>query len=131
MPAAASKQYGAPKTAFININFPHKQKNIYFDLYEIDKTPTRLPEAHWFSFNPQVPNDDGDEWLISKLGSNIGLTNIVKNGSFHLHNVDDGGAVYSNKKTGKQTLRISSLDTGLLVPGAVTPFPGNIVILQV
>lgn len=44
----------------------------------LQMTEYRLPEAHWFTFAPSVPNG---RWFFSKLSSPIDITNVLKNGA--------------------------------------------------
>lgn len=36
-----------------------------------EKTPTRIPEALWFSFKPATSAVDAASWRLHKLGSSI------------------------------------------------------------
>eukprot|EP01089_Gocevia_fonbrunei_P013483 TRINITY_DN3465_c0_g3_i3.p1 TRINITY_DN3465_c0_g3~~TRINITY_DN3465_c0_g3_i3.p1 ORF type:complete len:696 (-),score=157.49 TRINITY_DN3465_c0_g3_i3:338-2425(-) len=110
--------YGAPKQIWLQIEF--HEDILHYTVMLIDKTPTRLPESHWFSFNPALDKQDEGHWRISKLSSWIDPLDIQKNGSFHLHGFDDNG-VWLNSKKGE--FKVRSLDATVVCVGDPTPFP--------
>lgn len=74
----SSQKVGGARTVWVAITVAPKTsgKRIDVQLYLIDKTPTRLPEAHWFTFAP-VAKRETDSWLVSKLGSMINPAEVV------------------------------------------------------
>ena len=48
-----------------------------------NKSPTRLPEALLFGFQPAI--QDGYQWQLHKLGQLINPLNVVLNGSQRQH----------------------------------------------
>jgi hypothetical protein len=66
---------GGPQSIWVAIDFPtERRKEIDVTLYLLDKTATRLPESHWFSF---VPTTNGGNWKMSKLDESISFDNII------------------------------------------------------
>ena len=52
------------------------------------KTPTRLAESSWLSFNPSVPVPTANEgWKLDVLGHPVDPMSVVFNGSRNLHAV--------------------------------------------
>ena len=65
--------------------------SIAWDVFQINKRPTRLPEAGFFTVNPAVP--ELDRWRLKILGSLMDPTDVVGGpniygGSPHLHGVE-------------------------------------------
>eukprot|EP01117_Protostelium_nocturnum_P008713 TRINITY_DN3123_c0_g1_i1.p1 TRINITY_DN3123_c0_g1~~TRINITY_DN3123_c0_g1_i1.p1 ORF type:complete len:723 (-),score=236.00 TRINITY_DN3123_c0_g1_i1:54-2222(-) len=116
LPEYAHIYVGAPSRIYVSLSVISTGGNTEFQ-YRVqwfDKTPTRLPEALWFSFNPVAePNSNG--WSIDKLGYKINPLDIVKNGSFHLHGTTNG--VFLDR------FNFRSIDAAVVSPGKATPFP--------
>ncbi len=65
-------------------------------------------QALWVRFTPDPQVADPDTWGMSKLGSLVSPTDIVRNGSHSMHGVDDDGVLVrglGHKKSWEQ-LRI-------------------------
>lgn len=45
------------------------------------KTPTRMAEALWVTFQPTF----GGPWMADKLGELVDVSDVVLNGSKHIH----------------------------------------------
>lgn len=74
--------YGAPKSLWTLYRF--QGESILISLFLVEKTPSRLPESFWFSFNPIVKQSR--LWKIEKLNHLfLNPWDVVKNGSFHQH----------------------------------------------
>jgi hypothetical protein len=76
------------------------------------KAATRLPEATWCSFVPQVA--EPDRWMLDKLGQAVSPLDVVRRGGRSLHAVGEGMA-YDGPDG---ALRIRTLDAPLVAPGA-------------
>ena len=88
---------------------------VQFTLLMENKTSTRLPEAHWFSFYPIVKNSNINNWFVNKVSNLIPINNGIINGSKHLHGTING--VYYNN-----SLNIMSLDNGIVSLDIQSPF---------
>ncbi|MGN1233677.1 MAG: DUF5054 domain-containing protein [Candidatus Cryptobacteroides sp.] len=75
----------------------------------LGKPANRLPEAYWFSFQPE--NLVGI--IAEKTGSRINLLDVVAGGNRQMHGIDG----YVDLITDDGILRITSLDAPLLVVG--------------
>lgn len=73
------------------------------------KPANRLPEAYWFSFQP----DNLVGLIAEKTGSRVNLLDVVPGGNRQMHGIDG----YVDLITDAGTLRITSLDAPLLVVG--------------
>jgi hypothetical protein len=65
-------------------------------------------QALWVRMRPDPQVADPDTWGMSKLGSLVSPTDVVRNGSHSMHGVDDDGVLVSGlgyKKSWEQ-LRI-------------------------
>ena len=101
-----SSEYGAPREVELEYFFPNKG-DLTLTLNWFGKQNTRIPDATWISFCPSFSNP---KLFIDKLGSEIDVTDVVENGSRHLHAVGD--YVRFEEKT--HELRIQSLDASLV-----------------
>lgn len=110
-----SNFYGPPKNIFLILELIN-QTDINLYLILENKTATRLPEAFWLSFKPNINNNNG--WFINKIQNLIPINNFVKNGSFHLHGSWDGIFNFD-----KQVFNIKSLDIPVISLDYLTPFP--------
>ena len=83
----------------------------------LGKTSTRMAEAAWLSFAPNVGGAAGDAaWTMDILGLPVSPLEVVPMGTRHIHAVDDG--VASDTRAGGGPLaRIRTLDTPLVSPG--------------
>jgi len=94
--------------------------NITFSWWK--KTSTRLPESHWFTFNPQVANPSS--WQMDKLGEPVSPLDVVKNGSQNLHGINPLSGIYYDSSDGKVVLK--SLDIPMVSPGEPTALPSTL-----
>ena len=83
------------------------------------KTPTRLAESSWLSFNPSLPTPTANEgWKLDVLGHPVDPMSVVFNGSRHFHAVHRGVCYQTDAPAGtKQRLAIDSMDAPLVAPG--------------
>eukprot|EP01087_Luapelamoeba_hula_P000994 TRINITY_DN10754_c0_g1_i1.p1 TRINITY_DN10754_c0_g1~~TRINITY_DN10754_c0_g1_i1.p1 ORF type:complete len:714 (-),score=88.74 TRINITY_DN10754_c0_g1_i1:50-2191(-) len=109
---------GAPQNIWVEYEAGDRQINIRLLLS--NKTSTRLPEAHWFSFMPDRSANPG-QWIFSKLGADVNPFDVVLNGSQHIHGVDEDGARYYSRS--RHGLRIATWDAALVSAGILSPFP--------
>ncbi|KAL0486672.1 hypothetical protein AKO1_001653 [Acrasis kona] len=93
-PSISHANYGAPEKVLVMVTLS-KNKDcgmVSIDVEYQNKTPTRIPESLWVSFNPNVPNPN--DWFMSKLDTLVSPVDIAGNGSVHLHGVDDSSVIY-------------------------------------
>eukprot|EP00823_Brevimastigomonas_motovehiculus_P008810 TRINITY_DN824_c0_g1_i2.p1 TRINITY_DN824_c0_g1~~TRINITY_DN824_c0_g1_i2.p1 ORF type:complete len:655 (+),score=144.20 TRINITY_DN824_c0_g1_i2:280-2244(+) len=111
--------YGAPTDVWINYLFYSDMNNVHMnvDLLLFNKTATRIPEALWMQFMP-APSG---AWEMNKLSQWLEVGNVITNGSFHLHAVQDG--VRLSLQQSDNQLLIESLDAGLFSFGTPSAFP--------
>eukprot|EP01120_Amphizonella_sp_Union-15-10_P001488 TRINITY_DN1159_c0_g2_i1.p1 TRINITY_DN1159_c0_g2~~TRINITY_DN1159_c0_g2_i1.p1 ORF type:complete len:394 (-),score=77.73 TRINITY_DN1159_c0_g2_i1:9-1190(-) len=117
MDSRAWTTFGSPQSVWLTVNITKGQSIIDFDLQLIQKTPSRLPEALWFSFIPQVNDKNG--WFIHKMNVPIPSLDVVQNGSMHLHNVIGG----VNYKSTDGSLSIYSDDAPVVSVGFRIGYP--------
>merc|ERR1712216_1006580 len=105
--------YGAPSRVVLSINVTGTLFEI--SVTSIDKTPTRLPEAAFLTFNPSAKG----VWSHETLGVRNNATAVVPHGSAHLH----GAEAVNWQGVGDNSMRVESYDAGLLCYGEPTAFP--------
>ena len=107
--------YGAP--AVIEVQFAinsspdEDEPVIQVELVWQNKTATRLAEAMFMSFQPNVPNPSN--WTMDVLGFPVSPLQVVANGTRHIHAVWDG----VNYSDGKTNVTIRTIDVPLVSPG--------------
>ena len=135
MDPSAHGDYGAPENVSVSVNVSAGQLEI--GVVALDKTPTRLPEAAFVSFEPAGAGN----WSHEVLGGVVSLLRlclvrrnlprlralvvmqvpaaVVPHGSSHLHAAE----AMRWAGSGGGSLRVASLDAGLLCYGEPTAFP--------
>ena len=131
--------YGAPSRVWTLFEFSRATATVNISVTLVNKTTTRLPEAHWVDFEvavPVTPNDDVvsgtagtpapppvcDSWSLSKLGSSLCASDVSLFGSTHIHAVSDSdaehGSVSLSGRGGADaaavTFRLTTYDAALL-----------------
>ena len=109
MSADCHQNYGAPSQVFVDINVT--SSNFEATVTILDKTPTRLPEAAFITFNPKAAGN----WANEILGISNNATDAVPHGSQHLHASE--AVTWQGGGNGGGSLRVESLDAGLLCYG--------------
>jgi hypothetical protein len=107
---ASVSRYGCPRDFWLRYDFD-QTNNFRIELQWFHKTPSRLPEALWFSFIP-LTFLEGD-WTIEKLGQEVAARDVVPSGNRHLH-ASGRNVRYSGRG---RTFEITSLDAPLVAPG--------------
>ena len=110
LPEEAVKNFGAPAKLRTTISV-EADGSLSFDLHWLDKPACRIPEALWFAFLP--PASSKAKWHLHKLGGPVEVSDVVPNGSRHLHLIESGVSVEDS--SGKW--HIESSDAGLVAPG--------------
>ncbi|CAL5224396.1 g7077 [Coccomyxa viridis] len=124
MPRWAVREAGAPEEVWLDIRSDADSDVLNYDVIWVNKTATRLPEAAWVQFAPDVDITDFSTWQMYKLGRPISPLEVVSNGSYSQHAVSDEGiSVTGAGQHASEELNIRSLDAALVSPGFPSPFP--------
>ena len=123
-PAFISKTYGGPARLRLVLSLPSQAEGLQVSLVIVEKTTTRLPEEGWVEFRPGGLTSAAIIG-IEKLGSMVDPADMLVNGSRTLHAVgDEQGVLFtqpsasdSMEEAGAKSLRLISLDAGLVSPG--------------
>jgi hypothetical protein len=130
---------GAPAKLIINLTVTD-DSHLSWQVFQVKKRATRLPEAGFFSFVPKPASAAPAGWRLHVLGSDMDPADVIGSqgadrndstygGSPHLRGVEAVSwepAVNSaamRKLVGAPTLVLSSLDVPILCVGDATPFP--------
>ncbi|HJQ29469.1 MAG TPA: DUF5054 domain-containing protein [Rubrobacter sp.] len=103
--------YGCPGRVTVGVTFPYDERAVYLDLRWFDKPACRLPEALWFTFAPDAPNEE--RWTLEKMGRWISPLEVVPGGNRKLHAVS--GRVEYSDECGD--FLIDTLDAPIVAPG--------------
>ena len=139
MPPHLHESYGAPETVWLSLRVvplmspehPGTSSSValHFDVQLFNKTATRLAEASWVTFRPDVAHPTTG-WTLH--GFRTGLTNraadagidlarVVAHGATHLHSLGPFSTVdYRDAAT---NFSIASLDAPIVSAGLLSPFP--------
>ena len=122
-PAFISKTYGGPARLRLVLSLPSQAEGLQVSLVIVEKTTTRLPEEGWVEFRPGGLTSAATIG-IEKLGSMVDPADMLVNGSRTLHAVgDEQGVLFTqpswsgSQAAGAKSLRLISLDAGLVSPG--------------
>jgi hypothetical protein len=128
MDAEAHELAGAPEKLVVQVNVS-SSGTISWDVVQVNKRPTRLPEAEFFSFTPAIAATQPEGWRLQVLGSQMDPTDVlgsggaasgsVYGGSPHLRGVDSVGWSAASHRG----FTISSLDVPVVSTGKANPFP--------
>merc|ERR1712079_584642 len=108
------KDYGAPRDIWIRWSFD-TPFSVSCRLTFLEKTPTRLPEAAWISFNPIAKG--GATWEHAILGEWSDPQDVAPGAAKGLHYVSEDGVRLNGH------IQIQTLDAPLLRWGLPKPFP--------
>ena len=118
--------YGIPVGAWLRFDLPDHRDSDSDCLFRAElvwegKTPTRLKESIWLEMRPELNGEESSLWL-EKMGSLVNAADVVCKGGAALHGIDpNGGVVLETSRDGKvDSLRIVSLDAGIVTPGSNT-----------
>ena len=131
VPSFVHTDYGAPEAVWMQLavtkRHPIGDKAVAswvasFDVQLIGKTPTRLAEASWVSFMPDITTATTG-WRLNPLNTSslIDPTDVVEHGATHLHSIGPEGSVEYHGREGRLSLR--PLDTPIVSMGTLSPFP--------
>ena len=138
LPVNIHEQYGAPSTIWTSVNFDRANNvtpgttttSLTFNVQWFNKTRTRLAEAQWVTFNPEVTNPE-DGWMMrgfrrtglnNKAANNgINPTKVVTHGAVHLHSLGPFSTVEYHQR--QEDIVLTSLDVPIVSAGLLSPFP--------
>ncbi|WP_455584277.1 DUF5054 domain-containing protein [Bacteroides sp.] len=109
LPQKENLTYGAPQTVFLKYTFLREKKAIEVELNWFDKKKNRIPEALWCSFIPALGKQP--LLVLDKMGTEVDVTDVVENGSRHMHAVTGDIRISDNRKQ----VKIHSWDAPLVV----------------
>lgn len=115
--------YGPPKQVWTRVEITSASSDglqVAVTINWVNKTTTRLAEATWVSFAPNVQSSSSG-WSILNLDTLVDPTDVVQHGAVHLHSIGaDGGMIYSGPEG---NMSIYSLDAPVVSCGVLSPFP--------
>ena len=104
-----------PETMYLELGLPNSEPVIHIDFLWFRKPATRMPEALWLTFNPEVPDQQG--WTLDKCGEQVSPFEVVTAGSRHMHAVTTSFR-YQNRS---HSFVVEPIDAPLLVIGKKSP----------
>jgi len=113
--AAASGRAAFPQKMYLKLSLPKAEPLVHLEFSWFQKPATRMPEALWLTFNPNVPDQQG--WILDKSGEQVSPFDVVAGGSRHLHSVSSGFA-YRDQK---HWFSLETLDAPLIALGEKSP----------
>jgi len=113
--AAASGRAAFPQKMYLKFSLPKAEPLVHLEFSWFQKPATRMPEALWLTFNPNVPDQQG--WILDKSGEQVSPFDVVAGGSRHLHSVSSGFA-YRDQK---HWFSLETLDAPLIALGEKSP----------
>ena len=122
LPDSLVTEYGAPERIWLELNLPKIDDPrvtipVNMTVYFVNKTPTRIPESLSMYFSPRDVNTSS--MAVSKVGQYVSVTDVVKNGSTHVHSTDNGV-----RYTGDYgQLSFTAWDTNVVSVGGTNLFP--------
>lgn len=108
----ATYEYGCPQAFTVELFCPNASSELQITLQWFNKPASRIPEALWFSFNPDTSEPHG--WRLDKLSEFVDPLDVVRHGNRTLHAVGNG---FSYMDT-QGVFALQTLDAPLVAPGA-------------
>ncbi len=113
--AVASGRAAFPQQMYLKLTLPSAEPVIQLELSWFQKPATRMPEALWLTFNPNVSDPKG--WMMDKSGEPVSPFDVVAAGSRHLHAVSTGFSY----RDAKHSFTVETLDAPLIALGERSP----------
>ncbi|WP_158751917.1 DUF5054 domain-containing protein [Acidobacterium sp. S8] len=104
-----------PQDLYLELVLPDAAPEIHLNFYWFGKPATRMPEAIWLTFNPQVKDPQG--WMMEKSGEPVSPFDVAVAGGRHLHAVSPG----IHHKDGDSEFRLELLDAPVIALGEKSP----------
>jgi len=113
--ALASGRASFPQKLYLEITLPSAEPGVHLEFSWFEKPATRMPEAIWLSFNPNVP--DPQRWVMDKSGEQVSPFDVAAGGSRHLHAVSTGFSYRDHE----HPFSVETLDSPLIAFGEKSP----------
>jgi len=113
--ALNSGRVAFPQKLYLKMTFPVAEPVIHLEFSWFQKRATRLPEAMWLTFNPDVPDRNG--WMMDKSGEPVSPFDVVAGGSRHLHAVSTGFSYHDRDRA----FAVECIDAPLIALGEMSP----------
>ncbi len=104
-----------PQKMHLKLTLPSAEPVIQIEFSWFEKPATRMPEALWLTFNPNVPDPQG--WIMDKSGEQVSPFDVAAGGSRHLHAVSTG-FTYRDRD---HSFNVETLDAPLIAFGEKSP----------
>lgn len=104
-----------PRQIFLELTFPDSDPRIDCTLSVLGKTPNRMPEAMWLTFQPELRT--GASWTLDKVDHDVSIEDVVRGGSRTLHAVTSGFRC----RDGENNLKVTTLDAPVVALGTRSP----------
>jgi Domain of unknown function (DUF5054) len=113
--AVASGRAAFPQRMYLKLTLPKAEPVIHLEFSWFQKPATRMPEALWLTFNPNVPDQQG--WVMDKSGEQVSPFDVVAGGGRHLHAVATG----FTHRNHEHSFIVETLDAPLIAVGEKSP----------
>jgi hypothetical protein len=104
-----------PKKMYLDLLLADADPAVQVNFLWFGKSPNRLPEAMWLSFQPQAPDPQG--WRLEKVDRLVSPLDVVRGGNRHMHAVSKG-IYYEDAQGG---FAIETLDAPVAALGEKSP----------
>jgi hypothetical protein len=113
--ASSSGRAAFPESLYLQLTFPVAEPVVEIEFSWFRKSPTRMPEAMWLTFNPNVPDQKG--WTMDKAGEQVSPFDVAPGGSRHQHAVSTNVAW----RDGSRAFTIECIDAPMIALGEKSP----------
>ena len=113
--ALASGRAAFPQKMYLELTFPSGEPDLHIDFSWFQKPATRMPEALWLTFHPNVPDPRG--WIMDKSDEPVSPFDVTAAGNHLMHAVSTGFS-YAG---GDESFSVATLDAPLIVFGERSP----------
>ena len=104
-----------PRKVYVELVLPKAEAMIHVTASWFQKPPTRLPEALWMTFNPDVRDEKG--WTLHKSDEMVSPFDVVESGNRHMHALST--SFFHGE--GASRFEVMTLDAPLVALGERTP----------
>jgi Domain of unknown function (DUF5054) len=117
--ALAAGRAAFPQQMFLRLMFPRAEPVIHLEFYWFQKVATRMPEAIWLTFNPNLFGQQAGTqgWTMDKSGEVVSPLDVVAGASRHLHAASTGFTY----RDGEHSFIVETLDAPLIAVGEKSP----------
>ena len=104
-----------PEKMYLELTFPANDPAIHIDFFWFGKTRNRMPEAMWFTFQPNAL--ETRNWTLDKVERPVSPFDVVTGGNRHMHALS-AGLTYRDSQG---MLSIETLDAPVVALGERSP----------